>query len=109
MNKLNIFSSITKILTWITIISTIIGTYIVIDNKYAKAADIKKLDDKFTKSILELRIMDLEDKIFKLELKQSLEGLSPMEEALLKRYNRQLNLLKEKNDKPKTRSIFNKD
>ena len=53
--------------------------------------------------------MDLEDKIFKLELKQSLEGLSPMEEALLKRYNRQLNLLKEKNDKPKTRSIFNKD
>lgn len=89
-----------SIISLITAVPTVWALATFIDSRYASAGDVQKLiesqnmimkqqDDKFS----DMRKQQLEDQIFILEMRKGQQGgkLSPLDEALLKRYSRQLN------------------
>lgn len=80
-------------------ISSVFGAIVAIlsglwmlDNHYASAADVNKLERGFSSQINQLRQEKIEDELFSLEVKkQSQNGkLSPVDEAMYKRYSRRL-------------------
>jgi len=83
-----------------TIIS-LVATLFTLDARYAHAADVEK-DKAQTQQIIkqtsqELRKQMLEDKIFELDIKKSQmpnEKLSPVDNAMRERYQRQLRDIK---------------
>ena len=86
-------------------VGTIFGAYSALDSKYAKASDVADVKRQLKEAVTELRIVDLEDKIFMLELKVNQGTATPIDIALLNRYKRQLDSLTG-NRNIKTRGIL---
>jgi len=83
MNIATISNTMKTIMVSIALLVTFVGTALSFDSRYLHVADFKQYtDDK--------KRLDLEDKIFALEIKKK---LSAEEQAFLNRYKRQLNEL----------------
>ncbi|MEM4260930.1 MAG: hypothetical protein QXG00_06850 [Candidatus Woesearchaeota archaeon] len=87
-----------------TFVAAVISGFITIDERYAHAGDISKLEtsqkqqilylkDENEKAILEMRKRAIEDKIFELNLK---EKQSQIDKALIKRYEAESKNIDEK-------------
>lgn len=81
-------------------IIAIVGALFTVDARYAHAADVEKDKTEIRKTIQQtislLRRQNIEDEIFKLDLKRaqnSNQELSPVDKALRERYQRQLDQL----------------
>lgn len=88
----------------LTFVAAVISGFIAIDERYAHAGDISKLEmsqkqqmlylkDENEKAILEMRKRAVEDKIFELNLK---ERQSQTDKALIKRYEAESKNIDEK-------------
>jgi hypothetical protein len=93
-----------KVLSGIlSLIITIVGTAIAIDERYAHAGELEEVrkqaadsinrqQTEMNRSILILRKQNIDDKLFELDVKKSQsksQQLGPMDDALYQRYNRQ--------------------
>lgn len=80
---------------------TVIGAFLAVDARYAKAEDMKSVEQKIDSKWSEYRRGQLEDQIFILQMKKGQDGkLSPLDDALLDRYRNQLDTIrKEKSEK----------
>ena len=68
-----------------------------VEARYAKAGMVGEQLKYQQQTIYEFRAQQLDDEIFKLEFQKQEQGtLSPLEDAILKRYQRQLQDLKQK-------------
>jgi hypothetical protein len=84
----------------ITTCGVIIGGVLTVDERYAHAVDVEKVQQQTARTIETqiggIRRQMLEDKLFELDTKREVnKGLSPVDEAQYKRYNRQLMELNE--------------
>jgi len=68
-----------------------------IDSHYASAADLQAVQQTLAQQIIQLRVNDLDDKIFMLVLKKNQQSgkLDPVDSAMFDRYSRQMQLLQE--------------
>ena len=73
-------------------IATILGALWAFDGHYATAADLQQTQQTFTQQVTQMREDAIDDKIFELQLKQNQQKgkLSPIDAALLDRYQRKL-------------------
>lgn len=78
--------------TIVTLVSTLVGGFLWMDDHYASAADLKRLEQNIKRDRIEDRIRDVSNKIFELEFKQrsSPQTFSPLDAALLERYRNDL-------------------
>ena len=68
-----------------------------VEVRYAKAGMVGEQLKYQQQTIYEFRAQQIDDEIFKLEFQKQEQGnLSPLDDALLKRYQRQLNELQQK-------------
>lgn len=84
--------SIKTISSIVGAIVAILGSIWALDNHYASAADVEKMDRSFSTQINQLRQEKVEDELFALDVKkQSQNGrLSPVDQAMYERYKRRL-------------------
>ena len=70
-----------------TFVTTIVGGTLVVEDRYAKAADLVEVAAKADRSLDQLYKRQLEDKLFELRLKPN---PSQVDRALIQRYEQQL-------------------
>lgn len=82
----------------VSAIIAILGAFWAINNHYATAADLQAVQQQivdtrqgFSKQVTQMRINDLDDKVFALQLKQNQNNgkLDAIDAAMLQRYQRQ--------------------
>lgn len=69
-----------------SLIATLAGGVIAFESRYAKAAELDKVRQDTVQAVKQLRLEQIEDQIFALEL---IQNRTPAQEAMLKRLYRQ--------------------
>lgn len=90
----------TMVASFVTILTLIIGTYITIDSRYAKAAEVERSIKQFqaeTRNYLDDQYrQQLEDRIFELRSK---DKLSPTDNAMINRFEQRLELINQRQNR----------
>jgi len=89
---------IERVATIITIIGSTAGAIYYMNDHYASAADLNKLEKGIKRDRIDDRIRDLNNKIFELEFKQrsTPKDFKPLDAAILERYRNDLNDLQKR-------------
>jgi hypothetical protein len=89
---------IERAITIITLIGTIGGGFVYLNENYASAADLKRLESNLKRDRIYDRVQELNTRIFELEFKQNSvpRDFKPLDAALLSRYKSELNELQKR-------------
>jgi hypothetical protein len=74
---------IERITTLVTLVASLAGGFVYMNEHYASAADLNKLAKDFRLQTYDLRKRQLKDRIFELEFKQNSKKLTDLEKAQL--------------------------